>query len=110
MYGHPAGHLALRELIVHRLGIARAVEATADDVTITSGTQQALDVIARVLLTPGDRVAVEDPGYLPARHVFRAAGARVIGVNAPCQPGDAPALQVQATIADGEVVFGRLPD
>lgn len=91
VYGHPAGYLPLRELIVHRLGIARAVEATADDVTITSGTQQALDVIARVLLTPGDRVAVEDPGYLPAVHVFRAAGARVIGV-----PVDEQGIVVEA--------------
>ena len=100
VYGHPAGHLALRELIVHRLGIARAVEATADDVTITSGTQQALDVIARVLLTPGDRVAVEDPGYLPARHVFRAAGARVIGV-----PVDEQGIVVEAIPRNVRLVY-----
>ena len=79
-YAHPGGQRALREAIVHHIGISRGVQASPDDVVITNGTQQALDVIARVLLAPGDRVAVEDPGYPPPRLMFRSLGIRVQGV------------------------------
>lgn len=79
-YGDPAGHRGLREAIARHIGTARGVSASADDVVITNGTQQAVDVIARVLLEPGDRVAVEDPGYPPPRRLFQSLGARVIGV------------------------------
>jgi GntR family transcriptional regulator/MocR family aminotransferase len=80
VYSHPAGHYALREAIARHVGVARGVVAAADDVTITSGTQQALDVVARALLAPGDRVAVEDPGYSPPRALFHTHGFRVMGV------------------------------
>jgi GntR family transcriptional regulator/MocR family aminotransferase len=56
------------------------VQTSPEDIVITNGTQQAFDVIARVLLAPGDRVAVEDPGYVPARLLFRSLGARVLGI------------------------------
>jgi GntR family transcriptional regulator/MocR family aminotransferase len=90
-YGHPAGHRGLREAIARHVGISRGIEATADDVTITNGTQQALDVVARVLLAPGDRVAVEDPGYGPPRRLFQSLGMRVDGV-----PVDGHGLVVDA--------------
>jgi GntR family transcriptional regulator/MocR family aminotransferase len=80
VYGHPAGHPALREAIVRHIGISRGVEASADDVTITNGAQQAIDIVARALVSPDDRVAVEDPGYPPPRHLFASLGARVEGV------------------------------
>lgn len=57
---------------------------------MTNGTQHALDLIARVLLRPGDVVAVEDPGYPPARMLFAALGARVVRV-----PMDGEGLSVQ---------------
>jgi GntR family transcriptional regulator/MocR family aminotransferase len=79
-YQHPAGHRDLRTAIVRHVGIARSVDASADDVVITNGTQQALDILARVLLAPGDRVAVEDPGYSPPRQLFKALGMHVLGV------------------------------
>jgi len=62
-YGDPAGDPVLRRAIARHVGISRGVVATADDVTVTNGTQQALDIIGRVLLSRFDRVAVEDPGY-----------------------------------------------
>ena len=62
-YGDPAGDHGLRDAIARHIATSRGVAATADDVIITNGTQQALDLVARVLLAPGDRVAVEDPGY-----------------------------------------------
>jgi GntR family transcriptional regulator/MocR family aminotransferase len=77
---HPAGHLPLRAAIAHHVGLARGIRATADDVVVTNGTQQAIDLIARVLLRPGDLVAVEDPGYGPVFLLLRAMGATIRGV------------------------------
>jgi GntR family transcriptional regulator / MocR family aminotransferase len=99
-YQHPAGQLSLRAAIAHHIGIARGIEASADDIVVTSGTQQALDVLARVLLSSGDRIAVEDPGYLPARHLFHALGIRVIGV-----PVDQHGLVVDALPGQVRVVY-----
>jgi len=80
-YAGPAGHPALRAAIARYLGYGRSVRATAEDVVVTNGTQHALDLIARVLLCPGDVVAVEQPGYPPARRLFEAHGGRVAGVR-----------------------------
>ena len=80
VYGDPAGHDGLRRAIVRHVGMSRGVSARADDVIVTSGTQQALDLLARALLGPGEGVAVEDPGYPPAFWLFKALGARVTGV------------------------------
>ena len=60
--------------------MARAVFCRADQVIITSGTQQALDLAARVLIDPGDPVWMEEPGYPPTGAVLRAAGARLVPV------------------------------
>jgi GntR family transcriptional regulator/MocR family aminotransferase len=85
IYGHPAGHFGLRESIARHIGISRGVRATAEDVVISSGTQQALDVIARVLLEPGDVIAVEDPGYVPPWMLFKSLGLDVRGVRVDSQ-------------------------
>lgn len=90
-YGHPAGHHDLRVAIARHIGISRGAAASADDVVVTNGTQQALDILARVLLAPGDGIAVEDPGYGPPRKLFEALGIRVIGV-----PVDGQGLVVDA--------------
>jgi GntR family transcriptional regulator/MocR family aminotransferase len=80
LYGHPAGYPELREAIARHIGASRGVVTSADDVTVTNGTQQALDILSRVLLEPGDRIAVEDPGYTPPHWLFESLGARVVGV------------------------------
>ena len=80
VYEAPAGTQALRTAIADHIGVSRSVKASPDDIIVTNGTQQALDVIARTLLEPGDVIAVEDPGYSPPRHLFRSLGARVVGV------------------------------
>ncbi len=90
-YGHPAGHPGLRAAISRHIAASRGVVASMNDVVITSGTQQALDVLARVLLAPGETIAVEDPGYAPARRLFRALGIDVIGA-----PVDRDGLVVDA--------------
>ncbi|SFA94334.1 GntR family transcriptional regulator / MocR family aminotransferase [Amycolatopsis marina] len=56
---------------------ARGIEVNPDQVLITLGSQQGLDLLAGTLLRPGDTVGVEDPGYLDARHIFARAGATV---------------------------------
>src|SRR6266403_567106 len=80
VYSHPAGHRGLREAIARHIGISRGIAASADDVTITSGAQQALDIVARSLLAPGDRIAVEDPGYTPPQLLFKSLGAKIYGI------------------------------
>jgi len=74
---HGAGHPALRETLAAYLSRSRAVRCEAGQIVIVNGSQQALDLCARVLIDPGDEVAVENPGYLGARELFAASGARV---------------------------------
>ncbi|SEE54489.1 PLP-dependent aminotransferase family protein [Jiangella alba] len=99
-YADPAGHPGLRDAIARYVGYARSVRAGADDVVVTGGAQQALDLVARVLLAPGDVVAVEEPGYPPARAAFAAYGARVVGV-----PVDGDGLVVSRLPADARLVY-----
>ncbi|MER6950275.1 PLP-dependent aminotransferase family protein [Nonomuraea sp. NPDC000554] len=99
-YGDPSGHSGLREAISRHIGISRSVRAGADDVLITHGAQQALDLIGRVLIEPGTCVAVEEPGYPPARLLFRSLGARVVGV-----PVDEEGLDVSAIPDSARLVY-----
>jgi 2-aminoadipate transaminase len=73
--GSPSGYEPLRRWLLSGYG-----QAATDDVLVTSGCQQALDLLARVLVQPGDTVAIEDPVYPGLQAVFVAAGARVVGV------------------------------
>jgi GntR family transcriptional regulator/MocR family aminotransferase len=99
-YAEPAGHAGLRAAIARHVGVSRSVRASDDDVLITNGAQQALDLVGRVLVEPGTVVAVEEPGYQPARLLFRSLGARVVGV-----PVDAEGLDVSALPAAARLVY-----
>jgi GntR family transcriptional regulator / MocR family aminotransferase len=99
-YGDPAGHAGLRAAIARYAGVSRSVRAGADDVIVTQGAQQALDVIGRVLIEPGTCVAVEEPGYPPARQLFQSLGARVAGV-----PVDGEGLDVTAIPRAAKLVY-----
>ena len=79
-YGDPAGYRPLRETIAAHLQSTRGVRCDADQVIIVGGTQQALDLIARILLDPDDVVWVEDPCYPGARNSLLSSGARVVPV------------------------------
>lgn len=68
-YSTTEGFGPLREWIAARLA-RRAIQTSVDRVLITNGSQQGIDLVARVLLDPGDTVAVEDPSYLAALQVF----------------------------------------
>jgi GntR family transcriptional regulator/MocR family aminotransferase len=79
-YRDPAGEQELRLAVSRYLSFSRAVVSNWQDVIVTQGAQQAIDLVARVVLRPGDVVAVEEPGYPPARAAFVAAGAKIAGV------------------------------
>jgi GntR family transcriptional regulator/MocR family aminotransferase len=80
-HGEPLGFRPLREAIAHQIAAERGVRCTADEVLITSGTQASLDLMARLLLDPSDRVWMEDPGYVGITSLLRAHGAEVVGVE-----------------------------
>jgi GntR family transcriptional regulator/MocR family aminotransferase len=79
-YGEGMGLRALRETVASYLRTARSLHCEADQVMIVSGSQQALEISARVLLDPGSRVWMEEPGYYLARDVFTLAGCRLVPV------------------------------
>ncbi|MGB7412595.1 MAG: PLP-dependent aminotransferase family protein, partial [Thermosynechococcaceae cyanobacterium] len=76
----PLGYYPLREQITQYLARARAVQCTPEQVVITNGSQQALNLILRLLIDPGDAVAMEEPGYLSARQLFSTQGANIFPV------------------------------
>ena len=72
------GYLPLREAIANRLRGARGVACTADQVIISAGAQQAMHLVVQTLVSPGDAVAMEEPGCYAAKAVFLHGGARVL--------------------------------
>ena len=79
-YGPASGSAALQQAICLQVRRSRGVVCDPDQVIVVNGSQQALDLIVRVLLERGDRAVMEEPGYQGTRLILRAAGARVIGV------------------------------
>jgi GntR family transcriptional regulator/MocR family aminotransferase len=90
-YGESAGLKALRREVADYLVTARGVRCDADQILVVAGSQQVLDIAARVLLDPGDCAWLEEPGYLGARVAFMGAGARIAPV-----PVDDSGLDVAA--------------
>lgn len=90
-YGPPQGAMALRAAIAERLTRIRGVDCAPEQVVVVGGSQQGLDLAARLLLEPGDVAVVEEPGFEGARNAFRVAGARVVPA-----PVDAEGIDVSA--------------
>ena len=88
-YGMAAGYAPLRAAIAAHVGAARGVACSAEQVVVTSGAQQGLELAARLLLDPGDAMWMEEPGYLGARAAFASAGAQLVPV-----PLDAEGIDV----------------
>ena len=78
-YASTLGYLGLRKEIVKMMK-ERAVETSVDNIAVTTGSQQAIDLVARMLINPGDVVITEDPTYLAAIDVFKSYGAEMVGV------------------------------
>ena len=94
------GPVRLQAEIARLLGLSRAVVTTGEDVVVTAGAQQAFDLVARVLLEPGDVVAVEDPGYDVVARLLRTHGADVRGI-----PVDGEGLVVHALPDRARLVY-----
>ncbi len=90
-YGDPRGDPRLRAALAKMLRARRGMVVDADHIVVTRGSQMALDLLARTVLRPGDRVAIESYGYRPAWNAFRAAGATLAPI-----PVDADGLKVEA--------------
>jgi GntR family transcriptional regulator/MocR family aminotransferase len=93
VYGSPMGSLPFRQAVAAYLRTARAVRCEAEQVMVVSGSQQALEITARVLLDPGQPMWVEEPGYRGAREALAMAGARLVPV-----PVDQDGMDVAAGI------------
>jgi GntR family transcriptional regulator/MocR family aminotransferase len=83
-YISAAGHPPLRDAIAQWLLVSRGIRCSGEQVVVTSGSQQAIDLVARLLLDVGDEVLVEDPGYpgIRACLVGHGARARPVGLDA----------------------------
>ncbi|MEE8583896.1 MAG: PLP-dependent aminotransferase family protein [Acidobacteriota bacterium] len=89
-YGDPRGYRPLRQALAAYLNTARGVRCDWQQILVLSGSQQALDLSARLLLDPGDQVWMEDPGYPGARGALAAADASLVPV-----PVDGEGLDVE---------------
>ncbi len=89
-YGDSRGHVRLRTALAEMLSALRGLSVSQDSIVVTRGSQQALDLVSRTLLQPGDVVAVEALGYRPAWAALRLSGARLVPV-----PVDASGMCVE---------------
>jgi GntR family transcriptional regulator / MocR family aminotransferase len=93
-YPDPAGYAPLREAVAGYLATSRGVRCFADQILITIGYQDALNLVAGALLQRGDKVWLEDPNYPPAAEALRAAGASLVPIRV-----DAEGLRVSDGLA-----------
>lgn len=100
-YADPQGQTNFREAIAAHVSISRAVACQADDIVVTTGIQQGLDLLAKILVTAGKTtIAIEDPGYRPTAITFSAARAEVIPV-----PVDAEGIIVEQIPPGTQVIY-----
>ncbi|MGP4009500.1 aminotransferase-like domain-containing protein [Streptomyces sp. 4N124] len=106
-YSTTEGEPGLRDALAGRMSV-RGLATDADDVLVTTGSQQALSLLATALLEPGDTVVVENPCYLAALQAFGFAGARVVAV-----PGDGdgvdPAALEEVVVRERPKLFYTVP-
>lgn len=93
-YSHHGGYAQLQQALVEYLRVVRSVNCTADQILITAGTHQAIDLLAKMLCDPGDSAWIEEPGYWGIRNVLAVNGVEIVpvavddeGLNPPT-PGD----------------------
>ncbi|HEY4951186.1 MAG TPA: PLP-dependent aminotransferase family protein [Candidatus Acidoferrales bacterium] len=97
----PLGYLPLRQAVADYLSSSRGVNCVAEQVAIVSGAQEALDLVARLFVNPGDRVCMENPGYIGATAVFESLGAKISYV-----PLDDEGMELrEATLRNARLVY-----
>lgn len=90
----------LIDMIRRQILPARGIEARPEEILITIGSQQGLDLLGRTLLGPHQRVGIENPGYLDARHIFLRTGAQVYGIDV-----DGDGLRLPDTLSGTALVY-----
>ena len=93
-YASPAGYGPLRQALSGYVSRARGISCNAEQIVIVNGSQQAFDLIARLLIDAGDKVVIEEPHYHGSRLTFEAAGAKLIGVPVDAEGLDTTRLPV----------------
>ena len=96
-YAHGGGLPALREALAQHLALTRSIDCDPEQLIITEGSHQAIDLASRILGDPGEVAWVEDPGYWGARTVLQANGLRIRhlpvdeeGMQVPQEAGGEP--------------------
>lgn len=115
-YAPPEGDASLRHALQGYLGRARGLRCDAEQIVVVHGSQQAIDLCARVLLDPGDAFIFEEPGYLMARRCFEATGATLLtaavdasGIDTARLPRDNRARLAYVTPSHQFPLGGTLP-
>ena len=103
-YGVTEGWPPLREWVARHVVESVGLQVRPEDILITSGSQQALDLVAKVLVDPGDVILAENPAYLGALQAFRAYEARIIGL-----PTDAQGMRIDSLRRVLEEAYPRAP-
>jgi 2-aminoadipate transaminase len=106
-YSTTEGYLPLREMIARHTG-RYAINVTPDNILITSGSQQALDLIGKVFINPGDRILVEEPTYLGALQAWNAYGAEYVTV--PMDENGMMTEALEAALRSGPKFIYVLPN
>ncbi len=97
--GEPLGYTPLREALAEYLTAARGVRCTPRQICIVAGTQEALDLVARITLDPGDHACVECPGYVGAMRSFAALGTRITSLAVDAEGARLPHPRLRARLA-----------
>jgi 2-aminoadipate transaminase len=92
-YGPSEGYRPLREWIARHVAATTGLSVRPEEILITAGSQQGLDLVAKILLDPGDIVLTENPAYLGALQAFRAYEADVVGLSADSEGMDPAELR-----------------
>lgn len=103
-YGDPAGYLPLRKSIAIRLQ-GLGIPTSTDQILLTQGAYQAVDLIIRHLVKPGDHVLVDDPGFYPTFNKLRLQGAQVHGVRWHAQGPDLTQFERLLTTLKPRIYF-----
>ena len=112
-YSIPEGYLPLRQFIAHQY-LKQGIDISANDIIITNGSQQALDILSAVLIDEGDKILIEKPSYLAALQVFHLYNPKINSVtlnpvsythlvNKPVAPKAPPATPVNVCNAPSAV-------
>ncbi|MBR4698148.1 MAG: PLP-dependent aminotransferase family protein [Candidatus Methanomethylophilaceae archaeon] len=107
-YDSATGYIPLRKRIAERCRKELGFDATYEDVIMTNGSQECFDLLARLFLDPGDRMAVENPGYLGAIQSFSAYAPEFIGIDVG--PEGADADQLARAVESGAKLFYSIPN